>query len=253
MLSMFKLTDQNTAKSAIRFAARKLGLEIHRSDPVGHEPFMDMRRLSGSRRGTVIFDVGANAGQTIKRFSEAFESPVIHAFEPSQQTFADLQRNTRLGSVHLNNFALGAEPGTLEFNENTISDMSSFHELGPDGWGSIQRRISVEVRTIDDYCVQNRISSIDILKSDTQGFDLEVLKGASRCFSQNRIHLIYIEITFSRTYKNQPRVDEIFKFLMDCGFALVTFYRFKYKNNRADWSDALFINLHSRISGLAKA
>jgi FkbM family methyltransferase len=175
VLSMFKLTDQNTAKSAIRFADRKLGLEIHRSDPVGHEPFMDMRRLSGSRRGTVIFDVGANAGQTIKRFSEAFESPVIHAFEPSQQTFADLQRNTRLGSVNLNNFALGAEPGTL-VNENTISDMSSFHELGPDGWGSIQRRISVEVKTIDDYCVQNRISSIDILKSDTQGFDLEVLK-----------------------------------------------------------------------------
>src|SRR5207253_4668851 len=98
-----------------------------------------------------------------------------------------------------------------------------------------------EVRTIDSYCAERGITIIDILKSDTQGFDLEVIKGAARLLEQRRIQLIYMEITFSDMYKGLPRFDEIYGFLADRGFALVSFYDFYYQHGRAGWTDALFV------------
>jgi FkbM family methyltransferase len=91
---------------------------------------------------------------------------------------------------------LGAKPGVLEFIENTRPWLSSFLEPGADCWGEIKQRSQIEVRTIDGYCAERGITIIDILKSDTQGFDLEVIKGAACLLEQRRIQLIYMEITF---------------------------------------------------------
>jgi FkbM family methyltransferase len=138
-------------------------------------------------------------------------------------------------------FGLGAEVGTLEFLENVHSELSSFLEPGVECGGTIKRR-QVKVRTIDDYCTENGINCIDILKSDTQGFDLQVIKGAKRLLMEKRIHLFYTEITFCEMYQNSPKLDEIYGFLADQGFSLVSFYKFYYQNGRAGWTDALFIN-----------
>jgi FkbM family methyltransferase len=202
-----------------------------------------MRNLAGARPGHLIFDVGANVGQTIGYFRHSFEKPIIHSFEPNRTAFSELQdRCSGIEGVYLNNFALGAEVGRLELLENAYSELSSFLEPGVDGGGTVTRHSPITVETIDNYCIKNRISCIDILKSDTQGFDLEVLKGAKRLLMNHRIHLVYMEITFSEMYKNSPKLDEIYAFLTNHGFVLVTFYKFYYQNGRAGWTDALFIN-----------
>jgi len=233
-----------TIKSLIRLSIRRtLGYDIRRMNEVGRDPYYDMRKLTESRPSLVIFDVGANYGQTIESFQSNFLRPKIHSFEPSRETFCELQR--RYGGspdVYLNNFALGAKPGVLEFIENTRPWLSSFLEPGADCWGEIKQRSQIEVRTIDGYCAQRGITIINILKSDTQGFDLEVIKGAERLLEQRRIQLIYMEITFSNMYKGLPRFDEIYGFLADRGFALVSFYDFEYQNGRVGWTDALFVN-----------
>jgi hypothetical protein len=84
------------------------------------------------------------------------------------------------------------------------------------------------------------------LKSDTQGYDLEVLRGASRMLSEKRIALIYLEVTFSRIYQGSPRFDEVYGFLADHGMALVSFYDMIYQHKLLSWTDALF-----RVSGSA--
>ena len=40
----------------------------------------------------LIFDVGANNGQSIKRFQKLFDQPVIHAFEPNIREFKKLEK-----------------------------------------------------------------------------------------------------------------------------------------------------------------
>jgi FkbM family methyltransferase len=173
----------------------------------------------------------------------ALRDQLFIAFEPNRMAFDELrQRCFGIEGVHLNNFGLGAEVGTLELLENTCSELSSFLEPTVECGGEIARRSRVEVRTVDDYCAKNGISCIDILKSDTQGFDLQVLKGAKHLLMRQRIHLVYMEITFCEMYKNSPKLSEIYGFLMDHGFSLVSFYKFYYQNWRAGWTDALFIN-----------
>jgi hypothetical protein len=126
--------------------------------------------------------------------------------------------------------------------------MSSLLEPGKDCWGLITSREKVEVNTVDNYCSHVGVTNIDVLKSDTQGFDLEVLRGARGMLEQRRIHLVYIEIIFSDIYQQLPRFDEIYCLLAGQGFFLVSFYEMHYQNDRASWMDALFINPEYKCS-----
>ena len=229
-------------KSLIKSSIRTLGYDIRKA-VVGQDPFYDMQQLTKSQRPVVIFDVGANVGQTIDLFRKIITQPIIHAFEPSQQTFRELQdKYSGIPDLYLNNCALGAQPGVQEFIENTHPTMNSFLEPGVASWGAIKQRVQVDVKTVDDYCVDLGVDAIDILKLDTQGFDLKIIEGSIQLLAQHRIHLIYMEIIFSEMYKGLPRFDEIFGFLADRGFSLVTFYEFHYQNGRLGWTDALFVD-----------
>ena len=230
-------------KNIIKQFLSTVGYEVRRiSDEVGQNPFRDLQKLAGAGQ-LVIIDAGANVGQSILDFRRSFSQPIIHAFEPGRDTFMELQRRTSgLAGLHLNNCGLGSEPGMLKFVGNSQSEMSSFLEPSTDCWGTIQEREEVVVRTLDEYCAEKSVSHIDILKSDTQGFDLEVIKGAKQLLLQNAIHLIFIEIILCDMYKGIPRVDQIYSFLAEQGFSLVCFYQFHYQHPRAAWTDALFIN-----------
>lgn len=229
-------------KSSVKSLLRTLGYDVHKIQ-AGRDPFHDMRRWTGQRQAPVAFDVGANMGQTIDCLLAIMPEAEIHAFEPGQEAFRKLQEKcSAMPNVLLNRVALGAAPGTAEFVENTDSTMSSFLEPGTAGWGEIKRRVQVPVTTVDQYCDERQIGSIDILKSDTQGFDLEVIRGANRLLFEHRIRLIYLEIIFSEMYRGLPRADEILRFLSDRGFVLIALYDLHYQNERLGWADALFVD-----------
>jgi FkbM family methyltransferase len=223
---------------------KRIGFTIRRNTgELGIHPFPDMRTLTSRADNPIIFDVGANVGQSIHLFRTHFPHPIIHSFEPAFDTFCELQRRTRgIPDLYLNNVALGSNPGVLTLFENVNSQMTSLMEPGVDCTGSTRAVREVEVKTLADYCQQREISHIDILKSDTQGFDLNVLKGGARLLELRRIHMIYLEVSFCAMYKGAPRFDEIYAYLLDHGFHLVSFYGMLYRNNRAKETDALFIN-----------
>jgi FkbM family methyltransferase len=222
----------------------KLGFDIYqfRSDQVGYDPIRDIRKFS-HMDNPLIFDVGANVGQSILRFSNQFPNYYIHSFEPSPSIFLELKKQARrYKNVRLWNCALGSSSGIMTLYENSNSDMSSFLSLGKSGWGTITKETPVEVKTIDQVVCEEKIDFIDILKSDTQGFDLEVFKGAEETFKSNKIGFVFFEVNFSDIYNNSPSFSEEFDFLIRRNFRLVSFYRFYYHNNLAQWTDALFVH-----------
>ena len=79
--------------------------------------------------------------------------------------------------------------------------------------------------------------------------DLEVFKGAERTMSANNVGLIYFEIIFSDMYKNLPPFAQVFDFLINRDFLLVSFYEFFYQNQLASWTDALFVHKSYLRSG----
>ena len=231
----------------VRSLIRHMGYDIHRFG-MGQDAYFDIKGIIGSNSSPITFDVGANVGQTIDALRSLFPSPTIHAFEPDQTAFDSLLRtHSKIPCVHLNRLALGSKHGKQQFFENSSSDMSSFLALGPQGWGQIRNQREIEVSTVDRHCSQHGIPFIDLLKSDTQGFDLEVIKGAQGLFNARKVRLLYLELTFQKLYHGIPPMDEMYRFICDQGFELISFYKFSYRNGRAGWTDALFIQPQFQI------
>jgi len=229
------------AKSLIEVPLRWIGLELRRIQH-DRDAVRTAYTLLGAPAKAVIFDVGSNLGQSIEKYVHRFAYPEIHAFEPSPKTFEELKKRTgRLRGVVLHNFALGSQPGKLQFLENSKSDMSSFLQPGADHWGAIEHVTEVQVETLDRYCSERHIDNIDLLKIDTQGFDLEVLRGTKEMLAAKRVKSILIEITFLQIYQTAPRCDEIFRFLFDHGYRLIALYDQVYRRGAIAWADALFM------------
>ncbi|MFN2542396.1 MAG: FkbM family methyltransferase, partial [Chthoniobacterales bacterium] len=91
----------------------------------------------------------------------------------------------------------------------------------------------------------------DILKSDTQGYELEVFKGAEEVIRENRIGLIYFEFIFAEMYRDLPPFDQVYRYLVERDFLLVGIYNFHRQNDLASWADILFVNreYHERSRG----
>ncbi len=202
--------------------------------------------LQEGRPRPVMFDVGANAGQTTKSMRELFPSAVIHAFEPGTRAFGQLKTSlSDMADVHLHQKALGAAPGSITLNENEESTMSSVLPLGESGWGRIQEVREVEMTTVDEVCRQHGIEHLSILKTDTQGYDLEVMRGAVGMMESGRLDCVFFELIFSDLYQGMPRFDKVFSFLLDRDYVLVSVYDMHLKNGVAAWADVLFV--HRRI------
>lgn len=237
-------------KRLIRPLVRRFGFDVvrynqkqHGIQQLGVHPFSDMRHfLKGNTKPTII-DVGANVGQSARRFLDDYPGSAIHSFEPSPSTFEKLRANcASFPNVKCWNYGVGANDETLEFIENDYSYMSSFLAPSKFSWGNIVKKVDVPVLSLDSFTSEHGINSIQILKSDTQGYDFEVFKGAQRLMNENRIGLIYFEFIFSDMYENLPSFDEVFRYLVEKGYSLVSFYDFHFQNELASWTDALFIN-----------
>ena len=187
-----------------------------------------------SNDSPIIFDVGANEGQSINRFKKIYRNSTIHSFEPSKKIYAKLSKNyENEQNVYLNNFGLGNEIGFKEFNLARQSGASSFHKLNSnskwlkkrskqfntseDNFTEIE---TVKITTLDEYCSKNKIQKIDILKIDTQGYEDEVLKGALNTIKEGKISAIEFEIILDDVYKKKFSFFDLEKIFINYNFRL---------------------------------
>lgn len=205
------------------------------------DPFIAIKNQVVSNE-IVFFDVGANLGQTIKKMCSIYPQAKIYAFEPSKNCFETLQINFDTANVSLHNLAVGSNCGNLEFNEYSWSALNSLLKRAY-GTAKILETYQVEVVTIDSFCKNNAVNHIHLLKTDTEGYELNVLKGASDMMKRNAIQFVYVEIFFNENYVGQSSFGDIYNFLLENRFELVRFYDVLYTDDGvASKTDALFIN-----------
>ena len=176
-----------------------------------------------------VFDVGANEGLQSLAFVRAFPAAVVHAFEPVPDTFRKLEEATRdQPRIRRVSSALGDHEGELTlhlFDGSVYSTAVSAHALmSATGSG---RRIAVPVETCDAYCRRHGISHIDLLKIDTEGFDLHVLRGAEQMLRGGYVTLVYFEffrVAAVDAAEQGGILMDVHAFLTACGYRPVTFY-----------------------------
>lgn len=138
----------------------------------------------------VIVDVGANVGGTAMAFSGLYPEATVHAIEPVSGTYGSLVALTKgCAGIRTYNVALSQRDGRqwMEVPEDT-----KLARIVSRGGGSSQRE-SVETITGDAFCQRNSIARVDILKIDTEGHDLRVLRGFGDMLGGQAIGVIDVE------------------------------------------------------------
>ena len=91
----------------------------------------------------------------------------------------------------------------------------------------------VEVVTLDSL---NISPTLNLFMVDTQGYELEVLKGSTKELPQ--FDLLFLEVNRQETYKYCPMVEDLDSFLTPFGFTRV---ETKWASNYHSWGDAIWI------------
>lgn len=156
-----------------------------------------LRRRSRGDPPLVALDVGANTGQWSRRLlalSDRLGIDVqVHALEPSAFTFERLVEGARAwagGRLVAVNAAASDAPGRAVLH--SVFDGAGANSLHAP-WGRTARGENVEVVTVDDYCATSGIEQVGLLKSDAEGHDLNVLRGARRLLSAGAVDLVQFE------------------------------------------------------------
>lgn len=149
-----------------------------------------IKKVKNYVSGGVIFDVGANVGEWSKFVMNEYEDMRynLFLFEPSLATFNKLKENIK-SRENVTMFPIGfgdkAETLKLFYNNETQGSASILKK------GKYFEDIQIE--TIDNFCKENNISTIDFLKMDVQGYEYNILIGAKRMLSEGRIKFIQFE------------------------------------------------------------
>jgi FkbM family methyltransferase len=201
-----------------------------------HHDFLgDARMLLGDASGLVLFDVGGNVGQTAADMVRRFKGPRIYSFEPSPKSFAALRE--RCPSVTCEQLAFGDAPGKLPFHLDSAWSVND--SLLRPAHGS-DATVEVQVDTIDAYCDRQKIERIDLLKIDTQGYDVRVLEGAAQMLAHRQIRLFSAEANLTPMYDGQPQPSALFAFAERFGYRVVGVYPGDYWGGRLAYLNAMF-------------
>ena len=188
----------------------------------------------------VIFDIGAYKGNWTKMCLKIFPSSNYYLFEPQDKMLPILNRTSK-DNITIENSLLGKEDGKkVDFYQfKTSSSVLKFGNNIPS-----TKKVT---RSLDNYIKINKIKSIDILKIDVQGYELQVLKGAIS--SLKSIEIIIVEVSFLEIYQNCPLANKLIQFLDNFNFQIFDIVDFKYRplDGNLFQVDMFFIKRDSNI------
>lgn len=166
------------------------------------------------RAGEVYVDIGANVGShAICVAKHLGRSGKVYAFEPHPLTFQRLQANIRLNqlsNIEAHNVALGDAEGEIGFSDLMHDDRNRVIcvEQSPG--------IRVPIRRLDSYAFAHL--PITILKIDTEGYELHVLRGGEQALRHSA--MIWVEASDKNLGQFDHTADMLANFLLERGWSL---------------------------------
>lgn len=211
------------------------------------DEFIFQKDYFNNKKVEIIFDIGANRGDTISKYLDLFPNAIIHAFEPFPETFKILRKrfdgNKR---VIFNEIGISNHCEISEMYVNKNVDTNSHYRPIKTGLSSDKNatnisKIKIKNTTIDEYCSKNNISKINILKMDIQGGELNALIGGKELLSCQNAELIFTESYFIQQYQDQPLFFAIGAFLFSHNYNLQDIYSPIYGKGSIAWCDSIFL------------
>lgn len=198
--------------------------------------------LSRFKFDTVV-DVGANRGQFATFARATFPQCRVISFEPLDQP-ATIFEAVFKGDPHVRLIrgAVAAQQADLEMHVTEHEDSSSFldvSEIQQKAFGSVVvKKTVVHCAPLSEFIGAEDLGKTALLKIDTQGYELEVLRGSVSLLPAFKA--IYCELSYVELYRGQPKASEVICFLRDHGFNLTGVYNQAQPDGVALQADMLF-------------
>jgi FkbM family methyltransferase len=199
----------------------------------GHAMARHLEYLFETLGVDLVLDVGANQGQyrDFLRDEVGYRGAVV-SFEPIPELFQRLvARSGDDAAWEVRNVALGAVPGSLPFNVMNTTEFSSFltpSQAQTDRYAesnAVARTISVTVETLNRVLPALRAghgARAVYLKIDTQGYDRQVIEGASEVLGD--VVALQTEMSVTQIYEGMTDYRDMLGFLQGLGFSPSGFF-----------------------------
>jgi len=218
------------------------------------DAFLEQKELVNNLGAPVIFDVGACIGEVVSKYRKLFPRASIYPFEPFPDSFRIIQEKFKdCDLVKPRQIAFSERAGRASFFVNPDKSCNSLFSPESNktkyvfGIEGAITTIDVNLMTIDQFCKNESIPEINILKLDVEGAELMVLRGAIEMLSRHLIGIIYTEIMFVPHYKGGALFHDLCEFLADFGYTLFNFYEIKSAaNGQLRWGNAIFVSPNIR-------
>lgn len=160
----------------------------------------------------IIFDVGCRITSQYTNFTEE-----VHYFDPMNDYVECLRGQINLNKTsYFNNFGLGLVNDQLYY----YPKYESFYNRTVTNCCDSKNKLLLPVRKGKDYAIEKNLTKIDFLKIDTQGYELNVLKGFEDFIQNVKI----IQLQYSDTYlDSNTKLIDMKNYLEEKGF-----YKFSY-------------------------
>lgn len=173
----------------------------------------------------LVLDVGANDGSYGREIRDRGYEGAIISFEPNPAAYARLKSKIRNDFYwEAYPFALGEKEEELDLAIAENDVMSSFKpltEFGKEAVRSQVGRTKCRILTLDRFLADNPHPQKNIyLKIDTQGYELEVLRGASE--SLQTITAVQAETSLIHTYANEADWIDFLLWMRERNFEVAT-------------------------------
>lgn len=216
----------------------------------------------------IIFDIGANNGDSLAEFKSWWSNSIIHCFEPQKACIENLIKRSKLfekSSIFINHTAAGNRKlsNVVFYTHDIHSGLSGFNKVNLNSRDSVllnelknndstkgldeyKNKINLaqtaDLIRLDEYMLEYKINKIDLLKIDTQGFEPEVISGLGEKLKD--VGIVITELMFYDYYNRSLSFTDIEKYLLPAGFQLFDISHISKNplNGRTDWVDVIYVN-----------
>lgn len=194
--------------------------------------------------GDTFFDIGANYGWfTLLAAQQVGEKGEVHSFEPVKETFAELCENVHLNGAaawcRLNQIALGREEKRSMIYLDPSRGATHATLVLPSSPAAPAQAILV--KSLDQYCGENGVRKIDVLKCDVEGSEEAVFKGGEQTLSHREHPILLFEHQGPQVASSEGTDSGLVRLLRHYGY---TDFWSCLKTPRHPWGKIIFHRKH---------